>query len=204
MSKGLNIILVILLFVTVLSSTNVLAKVTRDPYSFLREVGKSTCSIFKTIGSSVTKVASKGVVKSLPNIKGKIVLVVPGHSFSSLSDQETKIFKGSDDIISTTKVIKLKGSHNGASVNLEGIGDTGRGYQFSFDLPFNNFCVPIKIKTKRFLPTSIFMLSYNDSSITADDISPGIKLLSSPNKVIIKGAIDTGVAEGRFRLRFSE
>ena len=211
MCREINIILAVLLFFTILLSNDVLAKVAKDPYSLLRELGRSTCSIFRTVteeSTSVTKIAVKGIPENFPKVKGKLVLLAP--TDRSLSGPETEIFKGNDESINIVKVINLEGTNTGKVINLSGIGKSSEGYSFSSNLlGFKKFCMdPKRRKRKEFLYYSILpiSISFKDTSIStdADVFSPGLKLIVRKNKATVKGGIETNLGEGRFKLIYTK
>ncbi len=209
MYKELKIILAILLFVTVLLNTNVLAKVAKDPYLYLKEVGKSTCSLFRTVRrESITKVKVKGIPKTFSKVKGKIVLLSP--TKRSLSGTEAEIFKGNDKSVNLVKVINVEGVNTGSSVSLRGVGESSKGYSFSSSrLGFKNFCIdPKRRRSANFLNYSILSISlaFKDKSISidADVDSPGLKSIVEKNRATIKGGIETKLGKGRFKLIYTK
>ena len=206
MNKWLKIILSLLLIVTFLPTTGVIAKITKDPKSTLKGLSRSVCSVIRTVksGGSIKKISVKGVSAAFSKISGTVVLVA--RKLSALSSIDKSIFKGNSKSATKRKVIRVTGRNDSGTVELKGVGKSSNGYVFTLSSPGSTFCIDPKKKTLRLpLPSSVFQISFHNSSIEATGFGSDPVINVGKNGGIIKGKfkLGEGIGEGRFRLRLS-
>ncbi len=193
MNKYLKGLLVCLLAINLLFTTNALAQLTENPAGVVKNV-------ISKVKKSVNSIRSINV---LSVIRGTVTLFAPVNITGSIRS----IFIGNDSKLKRKKVIKVRGENDGSVVRLSGVGSTGEGYFFSFATPDDvNEFMPRKVKKISGALSSVVQVSYDEFEIELE--GDRYKGSRSPRSATLKGTFSDrvpggGVAKGRFSLRFS-